>query len=403
MEETKRCRGDSLESAIWVNSIHHVMPSIERNNPNLNRSKRFDRVILHIGTEKTGTKAIQHHLHKNRDRLAENGILYPKIEGSVHASQWEFVAAVHDKPWMQDVGRHFGITNDDERTAFRDRLSIGLERQFNRHFDCRTLILSSEHFQSRLDIPSRISALRDYLSEWSDNFQVVVYFRRQDQLALSFLSTRLKSSVVIEQESMLEAMNSIPRYYDYLELYKNWAGIFGTENIVARLYCPSRWPDQEITTDFCRACGIPVMQGESQRLNVSLNRKGFQFLRALNAKYPIVPGDKSDKERAALVEYISDRYRGKFYPISREQAMQFYAPYIEQNEVLRRMAFSHLEGPIFEEDFSEYPETAEQLSMEYPEAVELIVNLWRDKITGSPKGGPIQTKIGEWLSRISGS
>ncbi|MCH9752019.1 MAG: hypothetical protein K0U61_07345 [Alphaproteobacteria bacterium] len=362
--------------------------------------KRFDRIILHIGTEKTGTKAIQHFLQKNRARLIAHQVLYPKIEDSSHASMWEFVAAVHDKPWMQDVGRHFNIANDHDRIEFQEQLSASLERQFAQYPKCRTLILSSEHFQSRLDIEPRISALREYLGKWTDNFKIIVYLRRQDQLALSFLSTRLKSSVIIEQASMMEAILSIPRYYDYIELYNNWANQFGKDNITARLFCPTRWPENSLTLDFSRACELPDLPRENKRLNASLNRQGFQFLRALNARYPIVPGDKSDADRNALVEYISHRYEGKFYPISKAEATQFYASYVEPNEQLRLMAFSDLDGPLFDEDFSEYPDEAEQLDLDQNDIVDLMLNLWHDEFAPSSDRLSFVSRIGSWLTKI---
>ena len=53
----------------------HVSNNQDRD-PNSN--KRFDRIILHIGTEKTGTKAIQQFLQNNRERMIAQNILYPK-------------------------------------------------------------------------------------------------------------------------------------------------------------------------------------------------------------------------------------------------------------------------------------------------------------------------------------
>ncbi|HEX5860251.1 MAG TPA: hypothetical protein VFY58_00315, partial [Nocardioides sp.] len=38
-------------------------------------------VVLHIGMGKTGTTSIQGWLHRNRERLAERGILYPASPG----------------------------------------------------------------------------------------------------------------------------------------------------------------------------------------------------------------------------------------------------------------------------------------------------------------------------------
>jgi hypothetical protein len=42
------------------------------------RSSRSLDLVLHIGSGKTGTSSIQGFLHRNRDRLATLGYLYPR-------------------------------------------------------------------------------------------------------------------------------------------------------------------------------------------------------------------------------------------------------------------------------------------------------------------------------------
>jgi len=125
-------------------------------------------------------------------------------------------------------------------------------------------------------------------------------------------------------------------------------------------------------------------------------------LRALNARHPIVPGDKSDKARTALVEYISHRYQGKFYPISRSQAKQFYSSYAEQNEQLRKLAFPMYSSPLFEEDFSEYPEKAEHLDLGQNDVVDLVLDMWREKISFPINSPTLGSKINSWLSKMRG-
>lgn len=49
-------------------------------------------LFLHIGRPKTGSTALQHFLMKNRQRLLDNGILYP-LTGSYQLSSHLFAYA----------------------------------------------------------------------------------------------------------------------------------------------------------------------------------------------------------------------------------------------------------------------------------------------------------------------
>lgn len=358
---------------------------------------RFKKCILHIGTEKTGTKVIQNYLQGNRKRLLKAGCLYPYAANTEHASQWEFVAAVQDSPWNQDTGRSFEISDDESQSAFRKHLRAKLVEEFLMEPSAETLLISCEHFQSRLHTLEQIQALKYFLAPWVETFEVIVYFRRQDRLALSFLSTRLKSSVNLNQAHMLAAMRSTPRYYDYLGIYNNWSKVFGRRAIKVRLYQPEVWAAGSIVSDFCHALNLPQPTEHIPTLNMSLDRKGFQFLRALNAHFPTTPGNTSDLERTALVRYISEKYAGKFYPISRQQAFEFYAEYRNRNERLRSLALPQHPKPLFDEDFSEYPEEAEDLEPDYGEAVEIAFDLWRAQATSNQSRPELRERLKAWL------
>ena len=136
--------------------------------------KPFKKCILHIGTEKTGTTAIQDYLKSNRTALAKHGVYHPIASDTEHASQWEFAAIVHHAPWTQDMGRELGITNKASQETFRETLSQKLDAEFEKVESADTLIISSEHFQSRLYLEHEISALKTFLERWVEIFEVLV-------------------------------------------------------------------------------------------------------------------------------------------------------------------------------------------------------------------------------------
>ena len=357
--------------------------------------KRFAKCIVHIGTEKTGSTAIQEHLKHNRDGLLEAGVLYPASAGRVYASQIEFVGAIHNQPWVQDIGQALGIEDEQGQAAFRQRLSTELEKEFEKHPEAHTLLISSEHFQSRLHGPVMIGKLKAFLDPWVETFEIIVYFRRQDQVSLALEATRLKSTIQLKAIQPLNTFRTMPRYFAYDTIHENWETVFGKAAMKARLYQPKAWPDEDIVQDFCAACGLPSPTARAHRPNRSLNRKGFHFLHALNRVYPAENGYGQDPRRAALVKLIAQQYAGHYYPIGRAEAETKYAMFAETNERLRQMAFPDYPAPLFDEDFSYYPEIPEPSEPSYDDAVEIATFIWNARIDALP-----QPRLRDQLKRL---
>ena len=344
----------------------------------------FKRCVLHIGTEKTGTTAIQHYLRHHRESLLEQGVCFPLAANTEHLSQWEFAAIVHHGgPWKQDMGRELGITDRASQDQFRAELHKKLEQEFSEIDQADTLVISSEHLQSRLYLQKELLDLKAFLDPFAEQFEVLVYFRRQDELALSLLSTRLKSSAHVPLGDILHTLNESPRYYAYDEIYQRWATAFGEDAMHARLYEPPKWPNANLIKDFCSAAKIPDFGTETSKHNLSLNKQGFQFINALNHLYPNASGDRSNEQRAELVRRIGQLFAGKYYPLSRDQAISFYRQFDAVNERLRTMAFPEHPAPLFIEDFSQYPDEAEPTEPDFNDAVEVAVALWNSQPTAT--------------------
>ena len=363
--------------------------------------KPFKRCVLHIGTEKTGTTAIQHYLRHHRERLLEQGVCFPLAANTEHLSQWEFAAIVHHGgPWKQDMGRELGITDSASQDQFRAELQKKLELEFAEIDHADTLVISSEHLQSRLYLQKELLDLKAFLDPFVEQIEVIVYFRRQDELALSLLSTRLKSSAQVPLGDVVHTLNQSPRYYAYDEIFQRWATAFGQEAMQARLYEPQKWLNGNLIDDFCSAARIPHFETEDSKLNPSLNKKGFQFINALNHLHPNTSGDRSDEERAELVRRVGQLFAGKYYPLSRDQAISFYRQFDTVNERLRTMAFPEHSTPLFFEDFSQYPEEAEPTEPDFNDAVEVAVALWNSRpIAKEPPPTSALRKWLPWLKR----
>lgn len=337
--------------------------------------KRFKRCVLHIGTEKTGTKMIQKFLARNRSALAREGVVYPRSTGEHGGSQGAFVVCVQNDPWASDIGVNLGIRSLADQTAYRDALTKSLHKEFKRKVKAEALIISSEHCHSRLTTIEEISRLKAFLETWVNSFEVVMYLRRQDRVSVSHYSTKLKVG-----HTEPDVLSYRPYYYDYDQIYDNWSFVFGAESVRVRLFERTELIGGDLLEDFCSICRLNIAGKEiPSPVNQSINQAGVDFLLELNRQLPRVVNDKRNEVRNQLALFIAKLCAGKSELCSREQAITFYQQFREGNERLRGKVFPDRNGPLFDEDFGDYPERLEIETQNYSDAVRLAISIWNAK------------------------
>ena len=140
-------------------------------------------LVLHVGTHKTGTTAIQAYMSQCRAHLAAQGILYPSLRPGL---------------WKEMAGHH-KVAQAIARFSVIDRVRL---RRYRAWIDqartrFRVTVLSAEPIYRHIvgkaapgDTQGWFLAHRAYLrrlAEWLDGLRVqpVVYFRRSDEFAAS--------------------------------------------------------------------------------------------------------------------------------------------------------------------------------------------------------------------------
>lgn len=149
------------------------------------------RILLHIGSPKTGTTALQACMTENHALLANQGVLYPRV--SSHPITHHFLSfLLRERTGLPRLFRQLYRDHPDwlARDFARDWNEVKAQVQ---KYVPHTLVLSSESLYVATDV-ERGPAFRDLLRSLSPDISLVAYIRRPSEYYLSLIQQSLKSS-----------------------------------------------------------------------------------------------------------------------------------------------------------------------------------------------------------------
>lgn len=215
----------------------------------------MSRLILHIGTHKTGTTAVQNAFFARRRALAAHGIVYPKL-GRM-AGHHGLVAK-----WIPVA----------ERYRYRVPVDHILEDLAHTHARSdRTVILSAEEF-SRGDPVARVdmAELNRFVRRF-DTCTVLCCLRHQvDYMQSIFLEAAKRRVPLPPAELVARAEGLVDGLWpDYTKLRDRLLTVFAPEELVFVDYTTARRHPQGVPGALCTAAGLaqaaPLMAGGAAR------------------------------------------------------------------------------------------------------------------------------------------
>lgn len=246
------------------------------------------RIILHIGTHKTGTTSIQDVLRASSDALQRAGILFPEagcppgLSGQ-HMLAWSVLSSKHHKlpspkpPVWEALWREIDTLRP------------------------RKVILSAEAF-SRAD-ESEVEVIRKKME--GKEVSVVCYLR--DPAA--YLKSAYKQQVKMGKcsDSFSSFVKDGVKDVDYKSLVDRWARVFGASNVHVRPFDEAI--QRGLLSDFAQVAGIDESTlVRASRSNVSPPDAIIQVVRYLNLLEqwlkPLIPGAPNGR---GLIERIRRR------------------------------------------------------------------------------------------------
>ena len=257
--------------------------------------------ILHIGTEKTATTLLQGWLYANKAQLSSQGVFLSTVakEGNNRKLVSWFQTRIDD--WLRRQQVHTLPQKEGMFEGFEDQFRAEIDEATAHH---NTIILTSEHFHSRLHSDEEILRVKTFLDDVFDTTTVVCYFRDQADMAVSLYSTLLRIAFTKPLDRYLEGVTPERRNYNHADTSAQWAKIFGAARCRFRVFDRAAFPDGDIRRDFLQTWPQPPdfdqLDPSVTRANESLAGHQARLYRAINQTVPHWKPEKAGVNRLNL-------------------------------------------------------------------------------------------------------
>lgn len=297
---------------------------------------------MHIGTEKTGTTSIQSFLYQNRKKLQKEGFHFLQCAGKTNNR--EFPTYCMNNYRDDDFYRNLGITTLDGRIAHKRKFI----KKFGREVGglpsaTRAVIISSEHFHSRIRSDEEVHNVHRLLSRYFSEIEIVCYLRDQITTCTSCYSTALKSGNPALFVEFVKSCTPDNYYYDYWGMLRRWEHHFGFDALNVALFSRDHFLNGNLLDDFTAKIDpglVGTLDTNISNENESLNPSGQALSRAINLAFPIRsvrPELQSLREKCQL--HIAEHHTGRGRQLSRNYQQELFEPFAAMNESLRQRYF----------------------------------------------------------------
>lgn len=280
------------------------------------------KLILHTGTPKTGTTALQKFLRKYRRTLSDSGWGYPDFLNNANHRMFSLpFMRPTDTLWHQV----FGVADESIADAKIEWLGEQLAAAPARD----NWVISTEHFTKLVRRPTSIAHALSFFHSHFDEIEIVVYVRRQDFQLPSAYSQAIKAGMSDPWD--WDFFRNRLKNLNYLRLCQDWTAQEGIDSFSIRPFLESyKKSSHVLINDFISVAGLPeeLLQTEQQPregsskpkgANLGLSAEGTAFLRLVNPLLPKVSGGQSNvAQRRQLVAAVSQLTPGASMGLSQE-------------------------------------------------------------------------------------
>lgn len=331
------------------------------------------KATIHIGLPKTGTTSIQRFLSLNSETLSEAGFSYPHFLRRENHLQLAAYAVGREGVHMAAIA---GIRDLDHwlewRSGFRDDFLRETSR--GRHW-----IFSSEHIASRLTTEQRVKDLRSLLAEAFESIHVIIYLRRQDDMAISSYSTWVRDGIDRPLD-IDEHIKNVDRY-DFRRIIRRWNAVFPDERVTIRLY-PPPGSSVGLIQDFAETVGLVDDWDDwlhPPKLNTSLSAPELEFLVRLNRLIPRIDSQGRRISRYGNpAQFLPGSIPGPKPRLSRLDAEKIMLKFHDSNMwALDQTSSPFANKAYFEPGMDQDGQTQAETELSADQAIRASARLWK--------------------------
>lgn len=248
------------------------------------------KAVVHIGTDKTGSSAIQNTLYAGRDSLlSDEQILYPSLKANLTV----YLGTVFRDtvpPNLPLLRSSVIDANSIERT--RENILASLESDLD-GTDWKTVVISAEGLSryTRGEVHRFVEWLKRYAS---DDMTVVAYVRHPVDWTRSSMQQSLKTGKTLGE------LFENPPAPKWRNKFTPWLEAVGHENFRLVSFEEAR-QDEGVVASFCDAAGLPKEKvlpfAPAAPVNESMSREAVLLLDSLNRQRPLFKDGKVSPER----------------------------------------------------------------------------------------------------------
>lgn len=289
-------------------------------------------LYIHIGTPKTGTTSIQNFCGLNREKLKEQGVLYPIMN-----YHYERKSVNRNGYFLTGTIKENGTRNKEkEKQVFDSELQYIV--------DCfkenDTILLSDESIWWATS--TRRKGLWKDLKKHSEqhNYQikVIVYLRRQDQFMMSRYNQRLKTDFVASTQNFDEYFADMNGRFkcvmDYRDRIDNIAKSISKENVIVKRFDRNYFYNGDLNQDFLHILGVKVDDSFKQlkeTANTGISVQSGEIKRVLNRLKPITMAE-NNKLLEILNECENVLPESNTSLMSTDEVKNFMEQFVDSNE-----------------------------------------------------------------------
>ncbi len=312
------------------------------------------RVVIHIGSTKTGSSALQTALFKRRDELSGVGVHYSKLgvhfgpDGVPSGAHHLLSAAIHPGAWRM----HMGDIPED-RTGYFTQTAAQIMADATAE-NAHTVVLSSEYWWGSFPVPMYRAVAAAFAPA---RFEVVAFVRRQDEWAMSSYLQAVKSGEKRDFRDWAErALFKSGSGLNYFRVINRWAYLTHAQAVHVLRYQDVK---ENVFAAFCETIGADVDRTiPVARVNPSPSAEGVQMLLEINRSD--LPDDEKRAERAKVMG--KHRSTGPLAMLLTAEEREATFRESRESDALIARHFLHREPPLFDLEESEAaaraPETA---------------------------------------------